>query len=103
MDTGAETDMTKDFSFDVIFVGILPLARIAIGRPEEQKDLPPLLESHAAEFGATGRSSEKGLHWGFESYRVFKGRFSAPHGIRTRLFTLRWIAGQCLRSLPDAM
>ena len=48
MDAGAEADMTKDFAFDVVFVGFLPLARIAIRGPEEQKDLSPLLELNAA-------------------------------------------------------
>src|SRR5581483_6266863 len=103
MDSGAEADMPEDFAFDVVFIRILPLARITIRCGEKQQELPPLLQSHATELCGACRRAEKGLHRGLEADSLFKCCLSKSSWICPHLGPLIRIPGQGVQCCTDSI
>src|SRR5215475_11917268 len=64
--------MTRGLPGDVITIGILPAARIAIGGAQEHQDLLALTNLGAADLDLVRRRPEEGLNGTFEANRFFK-------------------------------
>src|SRR5215468_9440055 len=72
VNSGAIADMTGGAAGDVIAVGVLPAARIAVGGTEEHQNLLALADGVAADLDLARGSAEEGLHRAFEADRFLK-------------------------------
>src|SRR5262245_59850578 len=73
VNAGAIADTTGGAAGDVIAVGVLPAARIAVGGAEEHQHLLALADGVAAKLDLTRGGTEEGLHRAFEADCFFEG------------------------------
>src|SRR3954453_12486704 len=68
----AVSHMPAGFPRHVIAVGIVPTARIAVGRPEEHQDLFALADCMTADFEIPSSGAEERLHRALEPHGFFE-------------------------------
>ena len=72
VDARAVADMPGGAARDVISVGVLPAARIAVGGAEEHQHLFALADPVPADFDLARRGAEESLHRAFEADRLLE-------------------------------
>lgn len=81
MNSCAEAHVADHFALNVVFVGTVPPARVAICSAQEEKNLPPFIELNSAEFRDASGGAEEGLNRRLKAYRFLECRFGEPAGI----------------------
>src|SRR5882757_10497104 len=73
VDAGAVADMAGGAAGDVVSVGLIPAARIAVGGGEKHQHLLAFGDCGAAEFDVAGGGAEEGLDRAFEPHGFLEG------------------------------
>src|SRR3954447_14640968 len=78
MDAAAEPDMTNCLAVDVVIIGALPLARVAVSGTQKHQHLLALAEFDAADLDRSGRRAEERLHRTLISHCFLEGGAGQP-------------------------
>src|SRR5262245_6084108 len=102
VNAGAIADMTGGAAGDVIAVGVLPAARIAVGGAEEHQHLLALADAVAAKLDLARGGTEEGLHRALEADRFLEG-VARQRGIAAQFRQLLREARQAIDRCTNAV